>query len=138
MSHFLLETGGVIFVVLGCIHAIYTLADIFRPRRLVPEDKSLIEAMRSCDVRVAQGGTTMWKAWLGFNFSHSLGAILFGTLCVLLGALRQARDAPRLVFFVPILIGGIYLFLSLRYWFRIPSFFIAVGTACFVGAWFLS
>ena len=137
MSHYLLETGGLIFAVLGLIHAIYTLADIFRPRRLVPEDQSLIDAMRTCNVRLAQGGTTMWKTWVGLNFSHSLGVIIFGALCVLLGAFQQVPDAPRLTLFVPILISGIYLFLSLRYWFRIPSFFLAVGTACFIGAWFL-
>jgi len=126
----------VIFVVLGCIHAIYTLADIFRARRLVPEDKSLIEAMRSCNVRITQG-STMWKAWLGFNFSQSPGAILFGTLCVLLGALRQAPHVPRPVFFVPILVGGNLSVSFPAILVSYPQLFIAVGTACFVGAWFL-
>lgn len=138
MSHFLLETGGLIFAALGLIHALYTAADISRPRRLVPEDRALIEAMRTSNLRLAQGGTTMWKAWVGFNFSHSLGLIIFGAFCVLLGALQQVPVAPRLTLFVPIPIGAIYLFISLRYWFRSPSFFLAVGTTCFIGAWFLS
>jgi hypothetical protein len=138
MPYYLLETGGLIFAVLGLIHAFYTLADIFRPRRLVPEDRFLIDAMRTCSLRLTRGGTTMWKAWVGFNFSHSLGAVIFGGLCVLLGALRLLPDAPGLTLLIPVLIGGLYLLLSLRYWFRIPSCFIAVATACFIGAWFLS
>src|SRR5712691_5725954 len=36
------------------------------------------------DCRV--GGTDMWRAWIGFNFSHSLGVLLFGALEVWAGS----------------------------------------------------
>jgi hypothetical protein len=77
----------------------------------------------------------MWKAWVGFNFSHSLGAIVFGGACVFLSVFPRLMAASRPVLFVPILTGAVYLLLSLQYWFRIPSVFIAVATACFIGAW---
>ena len=62
MTQSLLIVGGSIFGILGLLHAAYTLADIYRPRRLVPDDPALIDAMASTGVRLARGGTTMWKA----------------------------------------------------------------------------
>ena len=79
MTPILLIIGGSLFALLGLLHALYTFADISRPRRLVPDNPAVIEAMSSSGVRLARGGTTMWRAWVGFNFSHSLGAILFGS-----------------------------------------------------------
>jgi hypothetical protein len=37
-----------------------------------------------------------------------------------------------------ILIGCVYLVLSLLYWFRAPAIGVAIGTACFAAAWVLS
>ena len=71
---FLLELGGGIFLLLGILHALYTFLDIREPRRLVPQEPSVALAMVESPVRLARGGTTMWRAWVGFNFSHSLGA----------------------------------------------------------------
>jgi hypothetical protein len=42
--------------------------------------------------------TTMWKAWIGFNASHSLGAILFG---LVYGYLALAH--PAFLFPIPFL-----------------------------------
>ncbi len=39
----LLILGGAVFVVLGGLHAIYTLLDLRNPRRLVPVDPSVGE-----------------------------------------------------------------------------------------------
>jgi len=90
----LLYTGGGIFVVLGLLHAIYTFADIRRPRRLVPDDPAVSAAMHRSHLRLARGRTTMWQAWVGFNFSHSLGVVLFGALSVAAG--RSSRGWPSL------------------------------------------
>lgn len=73
MTSVWITIGGSLFAILGLVHAVYTLADISRPRRLVPDDPAVIAAMSSSGVRLARGGTTMWRAWVGFNFSHSLG-----------------------------------------------------------------
>jgi hypothetical protein len=75
MSAILLILGGSVFGVLGGLHAIYTLLDLRNPRRLVPVDPSLIHAMANSALRLSHGGTDMWRAWIGFNFSHSLGVL---------------------------------------------------------------
>jgi len=135
ISSFCLDIGGDIFVVLGLIHAIFTLQDIRRPRRLVPDDPAVAAAMTRSSVRLARGGTTMWRAWVGFNLSHSLGAIVFGALCVFVGAIIGTTPVPGWVLGLLPAIGLIYLTLGVLYWFRIPVVGIAVATGFLLVAW---
>ena len=136
MAQFFFIAGGAIFILLGCVHAIYTLADLRRPRRLVPADPALIQAMASSAVRLSRGGTNMWRAWIGFNFSHALGAIVFGSLCIAAGMFVRAVPKPLLL--LPAAIGCVYLILSIRYWFRVPTIAIGLGTALLLTAWSLT
>jgi hypothetical protein len=74
--------GGAIFCMLGALHAVYMLVDLRRPRRLAPGDPALIAAMVGSRVRLAGDATDMWRAWIGFKLSHSLGALLFGATAI--------------------------------------------------------
>jgi hypothetical protein len=135
VTELLLIIGGSVFGVLGLLHAVYTFADARRPRRLAPDDPAVVEAMRSSGLRLSRGGTTMWRAWLGFNFSHSLGVLLFSFGCVTLGLFARAVALPKSVLLLPVGVGSIYLWLAIRYWFRIPAVGIALATLCFMAAW---
>ena len=78
----------------------------------------------------------MWRAWIGFNLSHSIGVLLVAGLALWAGCRSKAFPAgimPALT-----LIGCLYLFVALRYWFRAPAIGVAMGTACFAAAWVLS
>jgi len=132
---FLLELGGGIFLLLGILHALYTFLDIREPRRLVPQEPSVALAMAESSLRLARGGTNMWRAWVGFNFSHSLGAILFGMLCIGAGLVLGTLVLPAWILFVLVLIALLYVGLSVLYWFRIPTMGIALATVCIVIAW---
>ena len=60
----------------------------------------------------------MWKTWIGFNASHSYGAILFG---LVYGYLAIAEGgmffrSPFLLLVGLLLLVG-YVFLGKRYWF---------------------
>jgi hypothetical protein len=136
VARFFFIAGGAIFVFLGCVHAIYMLADLRRPRRLVPADPVLIQAMAGSAVRLSTGGTDMWRAWIGFNFSHALGAIVFGSLCIGAGIFIQAM--PKGLLLVPAAIGCFYLLLSIRYWFRAATIGIALSTALLLTGWLLA
>lgn len=133
----LLILGGAVFVVLGGLHAIYTLLDLRDPRRLVPVDPSVAHAMANSALRLSRGGTDVWRAWVGFNFSHSLGVLLVGALGVWAGCRIKVLPVgimmPALT-----LIGCAYEVLALLYWFWIPAVGVAVGTGCFAAAWLLS
>jgi hypothetical protein len=135
IAKYLLDLGGGIFVLLGSLHALYTFLDIRRPRRLVPQEPSVARAMAETHVRLARGGTTMWRAWVGFNFSHSLGAVLFGMLCMGTGLALGIWMPPAWMLLVLVIVAGIYLGLSILYWFRIPTVGIAFASICILIAW---
>jgi hypothetical protein len=85
MIAFFLILGGAVFGLLGALHAVYTLLDLRDPRRLVPVDPSVAHAMANSALRVSGGRTDMWRAWMGFNFSHSLGVLLVAGLALWAG-----------------------------------------------------
>ena len=136
MVAILLILGGAVFGVLGGLHAI-SLCWICTTR----DDLSLLilqlpTRWANSAVRLSGGGTDMWRAWIGFNFSHSVGVLLFAALAI--GAGARIRTPPVGIIAALTLIGGVYLALALRYWFRVPAIGIAIGTGCFAAAWVLS
>ncbi len=137
MSQYLLIAGGTLFSILGLLHAIYTICDIYRPRRLAPIDKAVIDQMASAGVRLARGRTNMWDAWLGFNLSHGLGTVIFGLVCVGAGVFAWRLALPRAALLIPVLVGVIYFLLAIRFWFRVPAIGIAIGTGFLFMGWLL-
>jgi energy-converting hydrogenase Eha subunit C len=137
VTSFLLYAGGAIFVVLGLLHALYTFLDVRRPRRLVPDDPAVSAAMNRSYLRLTRGRTTMWQAWVGFNFSHSVGVVLLGALSISTGVLLARGPVPGLALMALFVIGLIYVVIAARYWFRIPLAGAAVGTACLLLAWLI-
>ncbi len=67
----LLIVGATIFGILGSIHLLYT----FFTNKFDAFDQTVTKAMRETSP-VLTKETTMWDAWIGFNVSHSLGAML--------------------------------------------------------------
>ena len=134
----LLAVAGAIYVLLGGLHALYTWLDIGKPRRIVPDDPAVIAAMRNSKIRLTRGATTMWQGWVGFNFSHSLGALIFGAVCLLVAASPGALPIPQWLLPALALLSAFYLLLALRYWFRIPVLGTGVATGCLAAAWLLS
>jgi len=129
--------GGAVFLLLGVLHAVYTLTDISKPRRIVPTDPALISYMRESTVRLSRGGSTMWDAWVGFNLSHSLGAILFALGCIATGHFLVQLALPKAALLIPVAIGMLYLAMSIRYWFRVPTTGISIATALLLAGWVL-
>ena len=132
----LLILGGAVFIALGGTHAIYMLLDLRYPRRLAPADPALVQAMSNSAVRITRGGTDMWRVWVGVNFTHSLGLLLFGSVAIWVGTRLNTFSAPG-VMPALILIGCMYFVLSYRYFFTTPTISLAVGTVCFAAAWLL-
>jgi hypothetical protein len=137
IAGFLLDFGGGVFVLLGLLHGIYTYLDIDRPRRLVPRDPAVMQAMAKCNLRLSGTGTTMWRAWVGFNFSHSLGVILFGTICIGAGAVLGTMVLPAWILFLFVVVASIYLAVGQLYWFRIPVAGIVLAEVCLLIAWLM-
>jgi hypothetical protein len=133
----LLDFGGGVFVLLGLLHALYTYLDIDRPRRLVPQDPAVMQAMAKSNLRLSGTGTTMWRAWVGFNFSHSIGVMLFGTICIGAGSVLGTMVLPAWILFLFVVIASIYLAVGQLYWFRIPVAGIVLAEVCLLIAWLM-
>jgi hypothetical protein len=127
----LYAVGGAIFCVLGTLHAVYMLLDLRRPRRLVPSDPALLAAMAASRVRLAGDATDMWRAWAGFNLSHSLGALQFGAIAIMWPALFAGHATLA---WLPAAFAALYLAIGLRLWFRAPNAGIAAALVAFVAA----
>jgi hypothetical protein len=73
ISRILLCASAAIILFLGGVHLVYTAFT----HKLDPTEEQVETAMRQTPMRIS-AQTTMRDAWIGFNFSHSLGLILFG------------------------------------------------------------
>ena len=128
-SAFIAASAAIIFL-LGAVHLIYTV----HGTRLHPRDAELRIKLEQAPL-VLTRQTTMWKAWIGFNLSHSCGALLFGAVYGYL-ALLQSTFLFQSWFLLAlglVLLGG-YAFLGKRYWFKSPLRGIALATVFYVVA----
>jgi len=137
LSRYFFLVGAMPFVVLGLAHAMATPRTPAQAKGLSPRDPALRDAMVRESVLLTRR-TNLWLAWVGFNLSHSLGAILFGVVVLLIGR-NQATFQAQAALFLPlaILVSGVYLVLGVRYWFRTPIVGITVSTVCFWLSWAL-
>ena len=132
-----LGIAGAIYWLLGVLHAAYTLADLRSPRRIVPDDPAVIAAMQTSKIRLTRGESTVWQGWIGFNLSHSLGALMFSAACFTVAAcLRRFAFSPW-VLLVLAGVSALYLLLASQYWFRIPILGTATATGCLGAAWLI-
>lgn len=137
LSRYLFLAGAMPFVVMGLVHAVVTPRTTAQSRGLSPRDRALREAMVH-DTLLLTRRTNLWLAWVGFNLSHSLGAVLFGAVVVLIGRSEATFQAQAALFLpLALLVSGIYLVLAVRYWFRTPILGITLSTVCFALAWAL-
>ena len=73
----LMVLSATIILTLGVAHLVYT----FWGAKLMPRDPALRISMSQV-APVITKETTMWRCWVGFNASHSMGLILFGLVSV--------------------------------------------------------
>jgi len=125
----LIATSAFIILLLGLLHLLYT----FSGPKLRPRDAALEARMKEVSP-VLTRETTMWKAWIGFNASHSYGAILFGVIYAYLALAHSVflfQSVFLLVAGALLLLG--YLFLGKRYWFKVPFGGIVLASAAYLG-----
>lgn len=124
----LMTLSTLVLLALGVLHLIYT----FSGPKLMPRDPALQARMNEVNLVITRQ-TTVWRAWIGFNASHSMGAILFG---LVYGFLANAY--PELLFNSPfllivgfVMLGG-FAVLAKLYWFRIPFIGVVVSLISYV------
>jgi len=120
----LIIVGSSVYMVLGVVHAYLTLFT----KAMEPANPEVLALNKSAHSNFTTQ-TTLWSGGIGFHLSHSLGMFIFG-----LFYLALATDNPELIsssiFFglACVLVPLLYLFLSIKYWFILPS--IGLGLSC--------
>jgi hypothetical protein len=130
MEQILLIVGASIFGILGTVHLLYT----FFTNKFEAYDPAVTEAMKGTSP-VLTRETSVWKAWIGFNASHSLGAMLVAGIYIPL-TVSYFHVIQQSIWFshLPILVGLSYIVLAKKYWFKIPFIGVLISTVCFIGA----
>jgi hypothetical protein len=134
VASLLVAASAAIALVLGLLHLYYTS----HGDKLHPREPAVVQAMQQSAL-VLTRQTTVWRAWIGFNASHSFGLMLFG---LVYGYLALA--APAMLFGslmlralgVAVLAGWVVL--SRLYFFRVPFRSVAVAIALYLGGLFVA
>ena len=127
-ARILMVLSASIIFTLGVLHLVYT----FWGPQLTPRDPALQISMSQISPIISKE-TTMWRCWVGFNASHSMGLILFG---LVFGYLALAHGqllfrSPFLLVVGLAMLGG-FVVLSKVYWFSAPFTFTSISLACYV------
>ena len=125
-----MATSAGIVLVFGALHLLYT----FSGPALQPRDPWVRTAME-CAHPVLTRETTMWRAYVGFNATHSMALILFG---LIFGYFALAQ--PRLLFDSAFLLAlgfatlTAFVALARSYFFSVPLAGVSIALACYVAS----
>ena len=138
LSRYLFLAGALPLLLLGTAHVVHTPRQPGERKGLSPADPGLAESMARSRVLLT-GRTDMWRVWVGFNLSHSLGVLLLGVLVVLVGRTPASFGYNTAVFLpLAVVVSLAYLSLGLAYWFRTPIIGIGLSVLLFSSAWVLN
>lgn len=128
LARILVSASSAILILLGSIHLFYT----FFGNKLLPRDPA-VQAAMSATQMVITSETTLWRAWIGFNASHSLCAMLFGLVFGFL-ALAHPEFLFRSVYLqvLGLAVLAAFVVLARLYWFSVPLAGVSIALACFL------
>jgi hypothetical protein len=133
-ARILMVFSASIVLTLGVLHLVST----FWGPSLTPRDPALEISMSQSSPVMAKE-TTMWRCWVGFNASHSLGLILFGLVFGYL-ALAHGQLLFRSPFLLAVglaMLGGVVVLCKV-YFFSWPLTGVSISLACYVASIALS
>jgi len=118
-----IAAAAAIVLLFGFMHLWYTL----RSKALKPRDAALEARMQEVMPFITRE-TTMWKAWVGFNLSHSASLIFFGCLYLYL-AIRHSLflEGEPVLLAAGLLFLLSYYFMARACWFRVPRRGVALA-----------
>jgi hypothetical protein len=133
-ARFLMVLSASIIFTLGAVHLIYT----FWGPNLTPRDPTLQISMTQISPVITKE-TTMWRCWVGFNATHSMGLILFGLVFGFLALAHGERlfRSPFLLAVGLAMLAGLAVVCRF-YFFSAPLTGVSISLACYVASVALS
>ena len=132
-AQILMITGCLLLGFLGAIHLIYTMGS----NKLDAYDEQVTLAMKHTTPVITKQ-TSLWHAWLGFNYSHSFGLLWVPAVYLPLAFNELLFLHQNLwLSLLPAIMALVYAVLSKKYWFSIPFAGSALALLCFAAAFAL-
>ena len=129
IAKYLWIIGSLPLIILGMIHLMYT----FFTNKFSSRNKVVEQEMKT-SFPVLTRATTMWKAWIGFNASHSAGCIYIGVINLIVAIKYEVVLQSKEFLLLNIVTILFYCWLAEKYWFRIPLIGVLITTCCFIAA----
>lgn len=128
ISRILVGSSAAILFYLGSVHLGYTLFT----HEFSPTDGQLETVMQQVAPRISSE-TTIWKAWMGFNVSHSMGLLLFGLIYGYVAVCRweELQTSYFLAGIGFLMLLG-YVLLARIFWFKAPLNAVSAATLLYV------
>ena len=122
--------GSVFLLLLGLVHSLSLI------KRLVPAnatEKQLLDLMTGYQFNLLGSMRSMDNLLRGFSISFTLGMLAMGGVCLVLR--RERAGLLKRVALVNVIWLAAMNAVTLRYFFAVPTAFLAAGLILFVLAW---
>ncbi|HEX3280704.1 MAG TPA: hypothetical protein VHR36_05690 [Pyrinomonadaceae bacterium] len=130
IARVLMVISAGIILALGVLHLAYT----FWGTKFTPRDQGLQVSMMKVSPVITRE-TTMWRAWVGFNASHSMALVLFGLIYCFLAITNSQLlfRSPFLLIVGLAMLGGLLVLCKL-FWFRVPFIGVGISLVCYLAS----
>lgn len=104
----------------------------FFTNKMDPRDPVLSARMKDVKIHLSPS-LTVWNTHIGFNASHSYGAMIFGAIYAYLALIHPVflLQSDFLLAFGAVVFAA-YIFLAIRYWFWAPLTGLSIAAAFYV------
>lgn len=128
IARYLWEAGSIIIALMGVLHLRGTLST----RAMHPRNEKLTGDMKTATLMLTEK-LTMWNSWIGFNATHSCGAMFTGIVNFYL-AYRyfNVLQADPFLLLLTIAAVGFYVWVAKKYWFSTVLILLSVALLCFI------
>lgn len=134
LAKYLWASGAIIITILGSTHLYYTF---FTDKFSSPNERVIEEMKRSFPNLTKE--MTIWKAWISFNATHSVGAMFIGIINLYLALKYFSILMDDHFFFLFTIITILfYAWLALKFWFRFISAAVIIVLICFISSYALT
>jgi len=132
-AKYLWELGSVIILLFGCMHLYFT----FFTDKFSSTNKQLIADMKASSPKLTKQ-TTMWKAWIGFNATHSSGAMFIGFLNFYMAYnYFDLMQTDHIFFLLSIVTVVFYVWVIKNIGFKTPIVGVLFTLFCYIAAYVL-
>lgn len=120
--------GSAVILLLSSAHLYFT----FFSDKFSIHNTAVEQGMKSTSPKLTPK-LNLWKAWIGFNATHSSGGMFIGIINIYLAALHWTFLVGSLFIQVLTLVTTLFMvWLGRKYWFSTPTNGVTISAVCYL------